>query len=644
MNYAFVKRFLCALVFLAATAFAADPATIFVDATDARRGVFHAHMTIPAAPGPMTLVYPKWIPGEHMPTGPLMQTAGLHIRAGGNEIGWTRDGVDMFAFHLDVPAGATALEVDLDYLSPSSTFGSGYGESANATQNLLLVLFNHALLYRAGVPTDQLTYRASVRLPEGWKFDTSLPVLGQNGDRVDFAPVSLTTLIDAPLMAGKFTRIVPIAENENIFIAADSASALAIPDARVAQVRNLVAECDALFGARHFRSYRWLLTLSDLIEPQGLEHHESTDIRARESGLTDADWTARTITILSHEYVHSWNGKYRRPAGLATPDYQAPMLGELLYVYEGMTRYLGDLVLTARSGMRTVEEDREYAAWVSANQERNRPGRNWRPLADTAVAVQSIGVAPSEEAPYRRALDYYDESMLVWLDADTTIRTISGGKKSLDDFAKAFFGASVGALAPGRAPAAPSASLRAGFAAAATPTVKPYTLDDVVAALNQIAKHDWRAFLDARVYRVAPQPPLNALEASGWRLVWNDAPNWYQSLRERTGKQTDASFSLGMWVKGDGTIADTVYGSPAYAAGLMAGMKITAVNGRKYDGGALREEIRAKKPLDLSVEQGSFAGTFHIGYRDGERFPHLERIEGKPDLLSDIMRPRTGQR
>jgi len=621
MKYAFVKRFFCAFVFLAATAFAADPATLFVDTTDARRGVFHAHLTIPAAPGPMTLVYPKWIPGEHMPTGPLMQTAGLHIRAGGNEIAWTRDRADMFAFHVDVPAGATALEVDLDYLSPSSTFGGGYGESANTTQNLLLVLFNHALLYRAGIPSDQLMYRASVRLPAGWKFDTALPVAAQDGDRVDFAPVSLTTLVDAPLVAGRFTRTVPVAENEQIFIAADSVSALAMPDARIAQVRNLVAECDALFGARHFRAYRWLLTLSDLIEPQGLEHHESTDIRARESGLTDTDWTARTITILSHEYVHSWNGKYRRPAGLATPDYQAPMIGELLYVYEGMTRYLGDLVLSARSGMRTMEEDREYAAWVAANQDRNRPGRNWRPLADTAVAVQSIGVAPSEGAPYRRALDYYDESMLVWLDADTTIRTISGGKKSLDDFAKQFFGA----------PSAP-------------PAVKPYTLDDVVAALNQIAKYDWRAFLDARVYRVAPHPPLNALEASGWRLVWNETPNWYQSLRERTNKQTDASFALGMWVKGDGTIADTVYGSPAYAAGLTAGMKITAVGGRKYSGDVLREEIRAKKPLDVSVEQGSFAGTFRIDYRDGERFPHLERIEGKPDLLSDIMRPRAGQR
>jgi len=236
------------------------------------------------------------------------------------------------------------------------------------------------------------------------------------------------------------------------------------------------------------------------------------------------------------------------------------MVGELLFVYEGMTRYLGDLVLSARSGMRTAEEDREYAAWVAANQDRNRPGRNWRPLVDTAVAVSSLGEAPGEEAPYRRGLDYYDESMLVWLDVDTTIRMKSGGAKSLDDFAKIFFGP----------PSTP-------------PMVKPYTLDDVAAALNQVVPNDWRAFLEARVYRVAPHPPLGALQASGWSLVYNDTPNWYESLRERTGKQTDVSFSVGMWVKPDGTIIDVVYGAPAYGAGLVPGMKITAINGRKYN-------------------------------------------------------------
>lgn len=615
---------LLAFFLLASTVLAQN--TVSVDATDCRRGVFHAHLTIAAKAGPLTLVYPKWIPGEHMPTGPITQLAGLHVKANGSELAWSRDLVDPFAFHVDVPAGATSVDVDLDYLSPSSTFGGGYGESANATQHLGLILFNHVVLYPAGSATDNITFKASVRLPSGWKFDTPLPIASQAADRIDFQPVSLTTLVDSPIVAGDYQRIVPVADidngkgNEHVTITADSASALAMTDARVENLRHLVAETDALFGARHYRHYTWLVTLSDLIEPQGLEHHESTDIRQVEKGLTGGDETARAITILSHEFVHSWNGKYRRPASLATPNYQEPMIGELLFVYEGMTRYLGDFVLSARSGMRTAEEDREFAAYIGGNLDRNRPGRNWRPLVDTAVGVSAMGLAPNEEVPYRRSLDYYDEMLPVWLDVDTTIRAKTNGAKSLDDFAKIFFGP-------------PSSA----------PMVKPYTLDDVAAALNAVTPNDWKAFIEARVYRVTPHPPLNAFEQAGWRLVWNDTPNWYESLRARLAKQTDVSFSLGMWVKNDGTITDVVYGSPAYAAGLMPGMKLTSVNGRKYDGDALLEEIRAAKgtakPIDVAAEQASFSGTFHIDYHDGERHPHLERIAGRADVLSDIMRP-----
>ncbi|HLJ75324.1 MAG TPA: M61 family peptidase [Thermoanaerobaculia bacterium] len=616
-----MKKLLLVLLFVPALA----AQTVFVDATDARHGIFHTHVTLPAKSGPMTFVYPKWIPGEHMPTGPLMQVAGLHVHAGAAEIPWSRDRVDMFAFHVDVPANASSIDVDFDYMSPSSTFGGGYGESANATQNLLLILFNNIIVYPANTPSDAISFRASVRLPAGWKFDTALPIASQSGDRLEFAPVSLTTLVDSPIVAGVYQRQIPITDTNRIIVTADSASALAMNDARIAQIRNLVAETDALFGARHYRTYRWLVTLSDLVEPQGLEHHECTDIRQVERGLTDPDQTARTITILSHEFVHSWNGKYRRPAGLATPDYQQPMIGDLLWVYEGMTRYLGDFVLSARTGMRTLDEDREFAAWVIANQDHNRPGRNWRPLVDTAVDVQTIGLAPAEEVPYRRALDYYDEALPLWLDADTTIRAKSGGTKSLDDFAKIFFGVEQTLL---------SAATQTGVS---VPHVKPYTLDDVVGALNRVVPNDWRAFLDQRVYRVAPHPP--SIEASGWRVVYNETPNWYASLRERTSKQTDESFTIGIWVKQDGTIADVIHPSP-----LMAGMKITAVNGRKYSSDVLHEEIAAKHPLELSVEQGTWAGTIHLDYRDGERYPHLERIAGAPDALSDILRPHATPR
>ncbi|HJT17983.1 MAG TPA: M61 family peptidase [Thermoanaerobaculia bacterium] len=600
-----MRKLLVLLLFVPALA----AQTVFVDATDARRGIFHTHVTLPAKSGPMTFVYPKWIPGEHMPTGPLMQVAGLHVHAGGTEIAWKRDLIDVFAFHVDVPANAQTIDVDFDYMSPSSTFGGGYGESANATQNLLLILFNNIVVYPANTPSDAITFRASVHLPAGWKFETALPISSESADRIDFGPVSLTTLVDSPIVAGIYQRVIPVTSTNRIVITADSQSALAMTDARIADIRNLIAETDALFGARHYRTYRWLVTLSDLVEPQGLEHHESTDIRQPERGLTDPDQTARTITILSHEFVHSWNGKYRRPAGLATPDYQQPMTGDLLWVYEGMTRYLGDFVLSARSGMRTIDEERDYAAWVVANQDHNRPGRNWRPLVDTGVDVQTIGAAPGEEVPYRRGLDYYDESLPLWLEADTTIRAKSNGAKSLDDFAKIFFGP-------------PSSA----------PMVKPYTLDDVADALNRVVPYDWRAFLDQRVYRIAPHPP--SIEGSGWRVVYNETPNWYESLRERTSKQTDESFTIGIWVKQDGTIADVVHPSP-----LMPGMKITAINGRKYSADVLHEEIAAKHPLDLSVEQGTWAGTIRIDYRDGERYPHLERIAGAADVLSDILRP-----
>jgi len=611
-----VKRLLLALALFAGSLHAA---TVAVDATDARRGIFHTHVTMPAVAGPMTFVYPKWIPGEHMPTGPLMQVAGLHVRANGTELAWTRDAVEMFSFRVDVPQGANAIDVDFDYVSPSMTFGGGYGESANATQHLLELPWNHVVVYPSGVASDRIEYRASLRLPAGWEFDTALPIEKQDGQNISFAPVSLTTLIDSTLIAGEYMRIIPIAEDGKIHLslAADSAQALALSDERIAQVRNLVGETDALFGARHYRTYRWLVGLSDMLETQGLEHHESSDNRAPERAYSDPANVARYITTLSHEFVHSWNGKFRRPAGLATPDYQTPMRGELLWVYEGMTRYLGDIILTARSGIRTPEEDRDFIAHIAATLDRNRPGRAWRPLVDTAVNVQTIGTAPNEGVPYRRALDYYDESGLIWLEADTIIRAKTNGAKTFDDFCHAFFGPPSGA-----------------------PMVKPYTIDDVVAALNSVVANDWRAFLEQRVYRVNERAPLGGVEAAGWRLIFNDKPNVYTALRERTSKVNDVSFSLGFWAKDDGTITDVVYGSPAFAAGLMPGMKIRSIDGRKFSADVLLEELRGRKPLDVDLEQGTSSLTAKIDYSGGERYAHLERIEGKPDVLSDIMRSR----
>ncbi|HEY8020465.1 MAG TPA: M61 family peptidase, partial [Thermoanaerobaculia bacterium] len=429
----------------AAPAAPASPRAIelAVDATDAPRGVFHSRLVVPAAPGPLTLAYPKWVQGEHAPSGPIMQVAGFAVSAGGRALAWRRDPLDMFLVRLEVPAGVEEVEVTLDYLSPPEVFGADYGETPNATPHLAIVDWHDLLVYPLGAAAADIPVRATLRLPAGWQLDTALMQTGTKDGAVAFAPTDLYTLIDSPVLAGEIFRTLEVGPAEapvRISLAADRRSALEIPASRIAAYRRLPAEALALFGARHYRSYRWLVALGDTLDQNGLEHHESSDDRGKLGMFTDDALLLRWGTLLPHEYVHSWNGKYRRPAGLATRDPQEPLDTGLLWVYEGLTRYLGDFLLTTRSGIRSVEQAREYAAFVAANQDHNRPGRRWRPLADTAAAVQVLGGAPSAWTAYRRALDYYDESLLVWLEADTILRQASGGKRSLDDFCRAFFG------------------------------------------------------------------------------------------------------------------------------------------------------------------------------------------------------------
>jgi predicted metalloprotease with PDZ domain len=602
------------------------PITVSVDATDAMRGLFHSTVTMPAPEGTVTFHYPKWVPGEHTPTGPIMQVAGLRVAVAGKPLAWRRDPVDVFSFHVDLPTAVESLEISFDYLSAASTFAAGYGESANATSEILDLPWNHVVMYPAGTPADQVHVRASLRLPAGWSFDTALPLEKRDGDLLTFAPVTLVTFIDSPLIAGKHYRKIDTERGTYVAIVADSEAALALPETRVDQLKRLVREADALFGARHYHSYRWLVTLSDAVEWQGLEHHESSDNRFSERSFLDATLLQRTIPVLAHEYTHSWNGKFRRPAGLATDDYQKPMQGELLWVYEGMTRFIGDFLLTSRSGMRDPEQVREWVAWVAANLEYNRPGRATRPLADTAVGVQVLSGAPVEWTAYRRALDYYDESLFIWLDADTLIRSKTNGQKSMDDFAKAFFGPPP-------------------LAADETAVAAPYTLDRLIATLNSIAPNDWRGFLKQRVYDVAPHAPLAGLERAGWRLTITDQPNGYGSVRERATSSLDLSLSLGLWTKNDGTITDVVFGGPALDAGLAPGMKILALNGRKWSTDVAQDEVTASKtttdPMEIIAEQAAHLRVFRVHYHGGARYAHLVRIPDTPDVLSTIIAPRT---
>lgn len=602
----------------------APPISLSVDAADAPRRIFHVRETIPAAPGPLTLAYPKWIPGEHGPTGPITDLVGLTMSAGGKPVPWTRQGTEMWAFDVQVPPGVSALDVAFDYVAP-------LGAWTTATPQLAVVNWWSVLLYPEGPGDNETRFAATLRLPPGWKSATSLAVARESGDTVVYAPASLVTIIDSPVLAGAHFRTVDLTPGQKpghwLHIAGDTAASVALAAEDEARYRRLVAEALALFGARHYTGYHFLLTLSDHVGANGLEHHESSDNRAAERALTDDAAKKVLGTLLSHEYVHSWNGKHRRPADLVSgvsADYQAPIKSDLLWVYEGLTEYYGD-VLGARSGLRTPELYRENLALVAAGMD-HQAGRAWRPLADTATAAQLLYFGRPEWSNWRRGVDFYPESELVWLEADVLIRQKTAGKKSLDDFARAFFGPPGGVV-----------------------SVRTYTFGDVVAALDSVAPHDWAGFFRARVYDVAPRPPLGGIESGGWKLAYAGERPALTRAAEEESKLYDFWYSLGIVIQGDGdspgdgVIPDVVPGLPAAAAGVGPGMRLVAVNGRRYKERVLRDALRAaserKEPIELLVENLDTFRTCAVDYHQGERFPVLVRDGSKPDLVSAIGRP-----
>ncbi len=597
------------------------PIRLIVDASQAPQKILHAHMEIPVSAGPLTLYYPEWIPGEHMPDGPIIQVAGMKFSGGGKTIPWRRDLVEMFSIHVDVPAGVTTLEADLDFLlsGPASGFSAG----ASATASLDVLSWNQVLLYPKGLPAKEIIFAASLRLPADWKFGTALPITKQDGATIEFAPVALTTLVDSPVISGRYYRAIQLTPGQNpsheIDIAADSAAALAMtPDTQL-QLHNLVTEAYALFGVRHYRDYHFLLTLSDDVAHFGLEHHESSDDRTAERSLIDEAERIEFASLLPHEYVHSWNGKYRRPAGLATPNYQEPMKDDLLWVYEGLTEYLGE-VLTARSGLQTPEQWREDFAGLVAQYE-NRPGRDWRPLQDTADAAPFLYDATNEWSNWRRGTDFYEEGELLWMDVDETLRAITKDKKSIDDFCRIFHGGAGG-----------------------QPELKTYTFDDVVATLNSVAPYDWAGFLRARLDGVATKTPNEAVEGSGWKLVYNEEPNTMLEIQEELARHASFSLTAGFSASDEGTVSDVIHGGPAYNAGIGPGMKIVAVNGAQFSPEAMRDAITTAKnttaPIQLIVANGAQFRTYAVDYHGGLRYPHIEREESKPDYLGEITHPR----
>jgi predicted metalloprotease with PDZ domain len=540
-------------------------------------------------------------------------------------LAWQRDPIDMYAFHVEIPAGANELRVSLDTITTDGIAGAS---GPAATSNVLDLNWNQVVLYPQGASSDEVQVQAWLTLPQHWNFGTAMPVatITKNGTNeiIGFKPVSLTTLVDSPLIAGNHYRKIELTEPGEtpvhvIDMVSESDPALAITPSDDAAYRKLVAETGALFGARHYLEYHFLLTLSDEAGHHGVEHHQSSDNSVGERTLIDPDLRLMEAGLLPHEFTHSWNGKYRRSAGLATRNYQDPMVGDLLWVYEGLTEYLGN-VLTARSGLWTPDQYREALADTAAILD-NRPGRTWRPLGDTARSVQILRLQGPEWQSWRRSLDYYPEGELIWLELDTIIRQQTHGQKSLNDFCRLFHGGESG-----------------------PPKVVPYTFDDVVHALNQVAPYDWAALLRERVSSTAAHAPLGGIERGGWRLVYNDQPNVFIKTAEKIRKSVNAAYSLGFVVKEDGELSDVIYGSPAYAAGIGPGMKLVAINGRAWSKDVLQDALRAstdsKHPIDLLIENAKFFKTYSIDYHGGIRNPHLERSAGA-DVLGEILTPLT---
>ncbi|MGD0444905.1 MAG: M61 family peptidase [Edaphobacter sp.] len=602
------------------------PITLSVDLTDAPRKILHATEVMPVTPGPLTVVYPKWIPGEHGPTGPVENMAGFFITANGQPVKWERDKVDMFAYHVTVPQGVTKLEMKIDFLASSAL--SGFSAGGSTSENLALLSWNTLLVYPDGTNASNVMITPSILLPTGWKFGTALEeshegISGPPNLEVDFKTVSLEQLIDSPVLAGRYFREVPLAPEitpkHYLDMAADGPEEVDLSKEHIADFDRLVRETGALYKSRHYGSYHFLVTLSDEVAHFGLEHHQSSDDRVTATTFTDDREFVLDGLLLPHEFTHSWNGKYRRPAGLATSNYQKPMEGDLLWVYEGLTEYLGD-VLAARCGIWTPEQYKQRLSTIAARYD-NRPGRTWRDIQDTATSAQILYDAGGGWDNWRLNVDYYDEGELIWLDVDTTIRKMTDGKKSIDDFVAKFH----------------------GLGGDTGPKVVPYTFEDVVAGLNGVVANDWATFLRSRLDSNAYQAPLGGLENGGYKLTYSDKPNAWSAMEDAEGGSFDFWYSIGLHAGKSGTVSDVLKGGVADKAAIGPGMKIIAVNGRAYTPDILKTAIHDAKDsgpaVELIVENTGFFKVIRLDYHGGERYPQLERVSTVPDRLDDILKP-----
>jgi predicted metalloprotease with PDZ domain len=597
--------------------------SLLVDATNITDRLLSVHETIPIKGRDITLLYPEWLPGTHSPSNPASELAGLIVTVNGKRIPWVRDRVDMYAFHVEAPKDATTLDINFQFLAPQDP------KRGRISAKFADVTWNSVLLYPAGHFSRDIKFETSIRLPEAWQFACSLDVKSQNGNLVQFKETTLNTLVDSPLYAGvNFKRLDLSTGPDNpvyLDIFGDKPADLEITPEELQYHKNLVIEAQKLFNSHHYDRYDFLFSVSDIVSGKGLEHHQSSEDGSRANYFTD--WSAGVAgrALLPHEYTHSWNGKFRRPADLWTPNFNVPMRNDLLWVYEGLTDYYGN-VLTARSGMRTPEQARDVFAQIAAGFEIS-PGRTWRSLQDTTnEPIISSRSVPGTWQSWQRSYDYYPESDLGWLDADTKIRELSGGKKSLDDFAKLFFGVDNGSY-----------------------ITVTYTFDDIVKALNTVQPYDWAGFLRARVYEVNPNVPENGFTQGGYRLVYNDnEPEWLKKAESVRGVSfaTSLGFSLKSDISGPdshGGIDQVWWDSLAFKAGITPDMQLQAVNDEKFTPAVLRETIlaaeKSQEPIKLLLKRGDEFVTISLGYHGGMRYPHLERVETTPDRLDAILAP-----
>jgi predicted metalloprotease with PDZ domain len=596
-----------------------------VDATTIAKKILQAQETFPlTSPTDHTvdLVYPKWIPGNHAPTGPIADLVNLRFTANGKTIAWMRDPVDMYRFHIPVPAGTNVLVADFSLVGTYAA-GNDFAIGNTSTPVQGDVNWDQIVLYPAETTADNVTVSASIKLPDHWSYATALPHPSQQGGTIHFEPVSLTTLIDSPLMCGSIMRefdITPkgVSQRHLLDLFEKSPEGLNVPPERIAALRNLVAETGAMFRSRHYVSYHFLVEAQGETS-DGLEHHQSSDEQVPELGMVSSSFSAEAGNLLAHEMIHSWNGKFRRPAGLATADYQQPMIGDMLWVYEGLTSYWAEILAT-RAGLETSAQMKDRMAVYQAEMD-HRTGRDWRNLQDVSKSAQILYTAGQPWTILRRATDFYREGPLLWLQVDCVLREKSKGAQSLDTFAAGFFGPPDGVV-----------------------TVKPYTYQELVDALNHTVPYDWNSLLQGNLLATRPTPVSPGLEAAGWAVTYSDEPNQAAVDAESVSQQADLSASIGLIVDQDGTLADVVPDSAAGKAGLVPGLKLMGVNKRVYSADLLRQSIvsaeTTSQPIDLLTLSDGYYVDYSVDYHQGLRSPHLTRLAGKSDLLTTILRPR----